>query len=84
MRNLLEYPITPNEVIDFLNTSVLIESTIIEVTGECGSIDPLCAKIALQVVNAASTIVQNDIGSSAADLLSKAFQSQDIPVRETA
>lgn len=101
MRNLLEYPITPDEVLNYLEIYVTIEDAIVEMSSEMGcigsfdhkfseqmhsieSIDPMCAKIALEVVKAATTIVQNDIGSSAADLLAKAFQSQDIKAKEAA
>ncbi len=79
MRNLLEYPITAEEVIEFLTEQVKLEEILSEVALAVGSTDSLKAKIALEVVMAASTIVQNDIGSTAADLLANAFQSQNIP-----
>ncbi len=84
MRNLQEYPITEDEVIRFLTEQVELEEILSNVSLPFGGTDNPCAKIALEVVKAAATIVQNDIGSTAADLLAKAFRSQDIKVRETA
>lgn len=83
MRNLIDYPITPDEVIRVLNDAIKLEE-VVESLQPVGSIDGVALKVAIAVVKAASTIVQNDIGSTAAELLEKAFRSQDIPVRETA
>lgn len=85
MRNLLEYPITPEEVIEHLKSNVELERLVAGLAGDAaGDIDPLCAKTALAVVRAALIIVKNDAGSSAAELLEAAFNSQNVPVREAA
>lgn len=82
MRNLLKYPITNEEVVKFVETSVELEAIIASVTPPehlpIGGMDALLAKTTLAVIKAASTIVQSDIGSPAAELLGKAFDSQNI------
>lgn len=78
MRNLREYPITEQEVIDFLAQQIELEAVLDELTPKIGGVDRLCAETALAVVKAAAIIVQNDIGSTAADLLGKAFNSQNV------
>lgn len=77
MRNPQEHPITDREVIAFLTEQVQLEEILSDVSLAVGSIDPLCAKTALAVVRAAATIVHNDIGSTAAELLGRAFNSQN-------
>lgn len=84
MRNLLEYPITAEEVIKYLNEQVTLEKLMAEALPQCGSMDTMMAETALAVVKAAAVIVQNDIGSTAADLLAQAFQSQNVNVKEPA
>jgi hypothetical protein len=84
MRNLLEYPITAEEVIRHLNEQVTLEKIMAEAMPQCGSMDVSLSEVALAVVKAAAVIVQNDIGSTAADLLAQAFQSQNIRVKEVA
>jgi hypothetical protein len=82
MRNLDQYPITHKEVIDFTKEMAEIETLMSESLKMVGDMSPLLVATVLAVVKAASTIVQNDIGSEAAQLLEKAFNSQNIPVRE--
>lgn len=66
--------ITDKDVINYLASQVEIDQILLEATG---ADDVLCSKTALAVVKAASTVVQNDVGSAAAELLSKAFNSQN-------
>lgn len=88
MRDLLRYPITPKEVIEFLESSVVIEKILADAMSvnehmQVGNIDDYLAKVALEVVKTASIIIQNGDGF-AAELLDKAFRSQDIPAKEIA
>lgn len=84
MRNLQEYPITPSEVIEFTKEMATIEAIVAEAAGGVGDVAPILAKTVLAVVRASALIVKNDVGSSAAELLTQAFNSQNIPVREIA
>src|SRR5687767_11525555 len=79
MRNLLKYPITPKEVIDYLKYNVEAETFVDDAMGNpIGGLGPLHAQTALAVVRAAALIVQNDIGSTSAELLAAAFNSQNV------
>jgi hypothetical protein len=81
MVNLAKTPITRNEVIKYLDEVLELEritDSLVEIPDR-GT--PLALTV-IAVIKAASTIVQNDIGSEAAQLLEKAFNSQNIPVRE--
>jgi hypothetical protein len=64
-------------VISYLASQVEIDEIL--ASDECGGEKMLllCSKTALAVVQSAAVIVRNDIGSSAAELLMKAFNSQN-------
>lgn len=80
-RNLLEYPIEPREVIEFLGEIVTLERLTAEVDAAIGGLGVQYAKTALAVVEAAAVIVKNGSeGSTSRELLEKAFRSQHIPV----
>lgn len=74
-RDLNKYPITFNEVIDFVQMNVELEDVVTEASG-LGRIDTKIARTALAVVKAAAVIVQNDLGSTAGQTLRAAFRSQ--------
>lgn len=79
MQSLQESRITDKEVISYLSDQVEIDKTLSFAIGLNGDgRDVLCSKTALEVVKAAAIIVHNDIGSPAAELLGKAFNSQNI------
>lgn len=79
MRDLLSQPITPDEVIDYLKETVELE-TIMDSSGVAGSATP-AAKTALAVVKMAIAVIKNDLGSTAAQSLESAFNSQNSPVK---
>jgi hypothetical protein len=83
MVNLAKTPITRNEVIKYLDEVLELEritDSLVEIPDR-GT--PLALTV-IAVIKAASTIVQNDIGSEAAQLLEKAFNSQNLPIKEIA
>ncbi len=77
MQSQQECVITHKDVISYLASQVEIDEILSNATygGEHKMV--LCSKTALAVAQAAAIIVKNDIGSSAAELLSKAFDSQN-------
>src|SRR5262245_5068909 len=76
-QNQQESQITEKDVISYLASQVEIDEML--ASPECGGDKrmALCSRTALAVVRAASVIIKNDIGSSAAELLMKAFNSQN-------
>ena len=77
MQDQQECQITDKDVISYLASQVEIDEILSDATngGEIKMV--LCSKTALAVVQAAAVIIKNDIGSSAAELLMKAFNSQN-------
>jgi hypothetical protein len=70
--------ITDKDVISYLSTQIEIDE-ILATTASGGETSlVLCSKTALAVVQAAAVIIQSDLGSTAAELLMKAFNSQNI------
>jgi len=65
------------DVISYLADQIEIDEILAEPSNGGEPRLVLCSKTALAVVQAAAIIVRNDIGSTAAELLGKAFNSQN-------
>lgn len=80
MRNLREFPITSDEVIEFMKTNVGVENAVAEAMGlGVGAMDPLFAEVALEVLKAAKTIVDGRNSANAKEVLQQAFNCRNIP-----
>ena len=77
MQSPQECRITYKDVISYLASQVEIDEILSDATNGGEPRMVLCSKTALAVVQEAAVIVSNDIGSVAAELLSKAFNSQN-------
>lgn len=75
MRNLVQYPITPEEVIESLgrNQAYIAEKS----EGLIGAMDPILLETALSVVKTAALIIKNSGDSNNKQLLIQAFNSQN-------
>jgi hypothetical protein len=78
MQNRQELQITDKDVINYLSTQIEIDEILATTASGGENSLVLCSKTALAVVQAAAVIIKNDLGSTAAELLMKAFNSQNI------